>query len=288
MAVPSVANEKILDKSNADLYYILKYKDNMPKLVGTASLSSQNYPADLDMLCIVKPKPKGASSVKKAFQDLFKRIMNMPNLFFVEFKLQNKKVGEDIEKHKFYELEDVDGSFFKDFYDNSKIELCKIDLIQYLKQEGIFQEVSCIYFFEPMGVDKNKYIESLLIDQKHYFEDGKYYKSLKRFMLASKLQEPQNTNLIIGITKFFNSAAGVVYQKANHIMACQIYIKKFGIDDRVKMFIKKIGLDIYDAKALDKLLEDYAKIYNDEAKRFYETFHIPIGHLMSFQRKRLD
>ena len=289
MATPSVLTEKVLNKDNVDLYHIFKFKDNMPKLVGTSSLESQAYPADIDMLCPVKDKPKGAFQFKKQFQTIFKKIANTPNLFFIEFKLQNKPIGleDDVQKFKFYKLEDVDGTFFRDNYKSDLVDLCKIDLVQYLPAKGVFQEISCIYFLNPEQIDKINYIGTLLKDQKHYCDEGKFYKSLKRFMVACKLQEPPNTNVIIGISNFFNSAVGEIYQRANYIMACQIYIEKFGVDDRVRFFIKKIGLDIMPSDELQAVADDYSKVFNHEAKLFYETYHIPIGHLLPFQKKRL-
>jgi len=282
MPVPNVLDEKILNKQENYLYSVLKYKDSLPKLVGTGSILSQAFPADIDLLCPVTNKPLGYAELQRQFKAIFKRISNYPNLFFVEFKLQN--IDKD-DKYKFYSLSDVDSSFFKDHYDSNKIDLCKIDLLQYMGDH--FKEVSCIYFFNPVKVDLKKYIDDLLADQKHYYDEGSYYKSLKRFMLCCKLQNPPNLNVIIGITKLFNSAAGYVYQLNNHILACLIYMDKYGIDDRVKYFIKSIGYKNLNPLKLKDLSDDLAKLYNDEGLRFYKHFKIPVGKLLPYQYKRM-
>jgi len=282
-SAPNVLDEKILDKQNNYLYSVLKYKNNIPKVVGTSSLLSQNYPADVDMLCSIDIKPKGFNEIQRQFQKIFDRIKNKPNLFFVEFKLQNK---EKDDKFKFFNLDDVSSDFFAKHYDADKIDLCKIDLLQFIG--GVFQEVSCIYFFNKVDIDFNKYMNELLSDQKEKYDEGKYYKSLKRFMVASKLQTPPNVNVIIGISNFFNSYVGKVYQLANYLMACQIYIDKYGVDDRVKMFLSNIGLKGLEPSKIPDVISDYEKLYNGEALKFYKHFNIPVGSPMSFQRKRFS
>jgi hypothetical protein len=285
-SAPSVLDEKILDKKSNYLYSVLKFKNSVPRLVGTASLESQNYPADIDMLCVLEEKPKGFNEVQRQFQKIFKKIASYPNLFFIEFKLQNKDKDD---KYKFFNFDDVSSDFFAKHYDSSKIDICKIDLLQF--NGGVFQEVSCIYFFNKIqNIEDYKvlYGSDLLNDQKEKYDEGKYYKSLKRFMVASKLQSPPNLNVIIGITNFFNSSVGKVYQLANYLMACQIYIDNFGIDDRVKMFLSNIGFKGLNPNKIDDVVVDYEKLYNSEALKFYKHFNIPVGSLMPFQRKRLN
>lgn len=286
MSVPSVLDRRYLNKNENFLSDVLEFhtklsfKNSEVKLVGTGAMASQLYPADIDLLTIIQPIPKTANIVKKEYVRIFKDIEAKPKLFFIEFKLQNK----DGSKHKFFNKEDVKGNFFYDYYNPSTIQMCKIDLLLFTK--GYFKEVSCVYFFGE-EFDQQKYIYDILKDQKEYYEEGKYYKSLKRFMLACKLQDPPNTNVIIGITNFFNSENGRLYQLNNHIAACIIYMDKFGIDDRVRMFIKNIGLGDLDPSKLKNISNDYAKIYNDEALKFYKHFNIPVGKLMPFQKKRL-
>lgn len=283
MPVPSVLDEKILNKQDNYLYSVLKYKNNLPKLVGTSSLSSQLYPADIDMLCTVGVKPKGFNEVQRQFKKIFNKINNYPNLYFIEFKLQNK---DKEDKYKFFNVNDVNGDFFKNHYNPDKIDLCKIDLLQF--KNNHFQEISCIYFFNPVDLDINKYISDLLADQKDYYNEGKYYKSLKRLLVACKLQTPPNVNPIIGITNFFNSYVGKVYQLNNHVMACQIYMDKFGVDNRVKSFIKSIGLKDLDPSKLKDVENAYSKLYNDEALKLYKHFNLPVGQPLPFARKRME
>lgn len=317
-----VLEEKTFSKNEVYLNKVLKYQNYPLKLVGTGALAAQQFPADIDCLTLIKKKPNTENIIKE-FNKILSRI-DFNKLFFVEFKIQNKKENKkgefydknkDVEKYKVYNISQVADSLNR-YYDENKIDLCKLDLIQF--DNGKFKEVSCIYFFEAPSIDGNKfydeskysdkkqkkfmknskyasmsdldryYMFSVLEDQKHYYDEKKYYKSLKRFMLASKLSDPPNTNIIIAITNFFNSYTGYVYQINNNIMACMIYMDKFGVDNKVKYFIKyvlKLG-DMNPSKLKD-LSDAYSKIYNDEALRFYNYYKIPVGKLMEFQKKRL-
>lgn len=281
MSVPNILDEKILDKDNNYLYNLLKYKTQIPKIAGTSSILSQSYPADIDMVCGIKIKPKLYYDVQKQFKKMVELISKYPNLFFIEFKIQNL----DDSKYKIYNESDINTNFFKDYYDSDKINYCKIDLLQFSNSH--FQEISCIYFFNPIIIDNSVYVESLLKDQVNYYNEKKYYKSLKRYMLACKYQNPPNLNVIIGITNFFNSNVGKVYQINNYVSACEIYVKKYGVDDRVKMFIKNLGLGNLHISDLKSLSDDYSKLYNGEALKFYQHFKIPVGSLMKFQERRL-
>ena len=284
MTSPSVLDTKILNMNNRYLYEVFRYQQNIPQVVGTASLQSQLYPADIDMLCVLDKKPDSFNAVQTEFKNIFNRMKAYHNLFFVEFKLQNK---EKDDKYKFFNVSDVDSGFFAKHYNPDKIDICKIDLLQYSNYK--FQDVSIIYFFNKERVDMNVYYDSVLQDQKDYYEEGKYYKSLKRLMVTLKLQDPPNVNMIIGITNFFNSEVGRIYQLNNFITACLTYIEKFGYDDRVRQFLKKFKLPELPKEELEKLSKDYEKLYNKEAKKFYEHFSIPVGKKNPpFLRKRIN
>jgi hypothetical protein len=271
-----VLEPKYLPRNTNFLYKLLQLGNNLVKLVGTGSMASQYYPADYDFLSQIKTEYT-PTTVYNDFQKIFNRIDNQ-KLFFIEFKLQQeKKEGKkDPEKHKIFNKEDLNQNFFSAFF-NKDTELCKIDCI--LFENGIFKEVSCIYFFSQKPIIIEKYIQALLDDQKDYYDSGKKYKSLKRLMLAGKYEDPIDKNLIITITRFFNSMVGKLYELDNIIQATIIYMDKFGEDLRVKSFIRNIGLGNMNPKLLKSLSKQYQKIINDEAGKFYKLYKLPVGRL---------
>lgn len=271
-----VLEEKYLPRNTNFLYKLLQLGNNAVKLVGTGSMSSQYYPADYDFLSKIETKYT-PTTLYNDFKKIFNRIDNQ-KLFFIEFKLQQEKIQgkNEQEKHKIFSLEDLTQNFFSAFF-NKNTELCKIDCI--LFENGIFKEVSCIYFFSNKPLIRQDYVQILLDDQKQYYNAGKKYKSLKRLMLAGKYEDPIDKNLIITITRFFNSMVGKLYELDNIVQATIIYIDNFGVDLRVKQFINNIGLGNMNPNLLASLSKEYQKIINDEADRFYKIYKLPVGKL---------
>jgi len=264
---------------STDLHFLLnvfQLGKNPIRLVGTGSMASQYYPADFDFLCKVKTKYTPA----KVFEDFKKIFSKFDNnkLFFIEFKIQQepKKEGDEQEKHKIFDVDNLTETFF-DAYFNKSTELCKIDAI--IWYDGKFKEVSCIYFFSEKPLDMQKYIQVLLDDGKQYFESGKVYKSLKRLMLSAKYENPPDKNLIIAITRFFNSAVGQLYEVDNMLQACIIYMNKYGKDQRVRQFLVNIGLSGMNPDKIESLSKEYQKVINDQAMLFYKLYRLPVGEL---------
>jgi hypothetical protein len=258
------------------LYKVLQLDDNPIRLVGTGSMASQYFPADYDFLCVVKKKYK-PEQLNNAFKKIISQIDDN-KLFFIEFKIQEKQKNKKTEqvKQKVFKKEDVNINFFEGFF-SENTELCKIDCI--LWNEGKFKEVSCIYFFDNQKLDVKKYIRVLLDDGKQYYNDGKVYKSLKRLMLAAKYKYPIDKNLIIAITRFFNSATGQLYEVDNMLQACIIYMNKYGADARVRQFLVNIGLSGMNPDKIESLSKEYQNLINGQAMLFYKLYRLPVGEL---------
>jgi len=271
-----VLQEKYLDEQFRFLLETFRLGTNPIRLVGTGAMESQDYPADFDFLCNVT-KRYTPEKLNNDFQKILSKIDNENKLFFIEFKLQQlAPEGKDPIKHKVFKKKDVNIDFFIANF-NTNTELCKIDALIYY--DGKFKEVSCIYFFSTQKLDMKKYIRTLLDDGAHYYESGKIYKSLKRLLLAAKYENPPDKDLIIVITRFFNSMVGRLYELDNIIQAGMIYMDKFGYDARMKMFIKNLGFGSLKPKMLEKVSKDYQNLINREAKRFYEFYNLPVGEL---------
>lgn len=277
-----VLEQKYLSTNLNFMLKVLQLGNNPIRLVGTGSMASQYYPADYDFLCQIKKK----YTPETAFKDFNKILKQFDNnrLFFIEFKIQQEAKGKDEpEKHKVFKIEDVNEDLFTAFF-NEKTELCKIDAI--LWNQGKFKEVSCIYFFQSKPLNMSEYIKALLDDGKHYYDDGKKYKSLKRLMLAAKYENPPDKNLIIVITRFFNSMVGKLYELDNMIQAAIIYMNKYGADDRIKMFMHNIGLAGVSPDKLESISKDYQAIINGEAEKLYKAYNLPVGSLPRYNSIR--
>lgn len=254
---------------------VLQFNSNPIQLVGTGGLKSQLYPADYDFMSKIVNKLSIENSYLE-FRNIISDIQSQNNLFFIEFKFQFKN-GE---KHKIFKVEDFNKETFFRYFKPNQIEYCKIDLI--LNLSGHFKEVSCIYFFSDEEIDRVAYINALLKDGKDYYDEGKYYKSLKRIMIGAKNESPPDRNLMVLISKLFNSEVGKLYQKKNEIDACIIFMEKYNdlFDKKlVKTFIKNIGLKNMPADKLQELSDKYGEIIDSEALKFYHKYNLKAGEL---------
>jgi hypothetical protein len=267
----SQPTQEILPIMNA-----LRFKDTKIRLVGTGALKSQLYPADYDFLNLVGEAYKPAV-VYREFKRILNKLQKLKDYFFIELKFQSK----DGEKTKIFKIDEFNEDLFNKAYTN--IDYMKIDGITTIK--GEFKEVSCIYFLTNTELDNDKYIRVLLDDQKHYYDEKKYYKSLKRIMLASKRESPPDKNLIITISKLFNSETGRLYKLKNMIDAIIIFLDKYkGKQDikRAENFLIDNGLKGVRLEDLQKLSDDYGKLIDEEGLKFYKAYNIPVGNLPKY------
>lgn len=256
---------------------MLQFKDSNIKLVGTGALKSQLFPADYDFLSKVDQKYKNNITAYNEFKNILNDFDNTNNFYFVEFKFQSL----DGSKFKIYDIDDFTKNTFNKNFNN--IDYCKIDGITTIR--GEIKEVSCVYFFQNVSITQDQYRQILLDDQKHYYDDSKYYKSLKRIMLASKNENVPDKNFIVLISKFFNSNVGRLYELKNMIDACVIYLNKYK-DKQSKQIVKNFLIDHklkgIKLENLEKLSDVYGSLIDREGLTFYKYYKIPVGKLPKY------
>jgi endonuclease III-like uncharacterized protein len=109
-------------------------------------------------------------------------------------------------------------------------------------------------------------------------------------MLSAKYVEPVDKNLMIVITSLFNSSVGKLYELFNEIEAAIIYRDKYDdkmARERIKNFIRSIGLYNLPASKLEEVSKEYQAVINREAKKFYEKYKLPVGKLPPYNSIRL-
>lgn len=251
------------------VYKTLKY-DSVPlELIGTGGLNKQLYPADFDFNShIGKTKPKKAF---EEFSKIFRNIKDEKDLYFIEFKFQNK----DGSKFKVYHLEDLDEQTFLDNF-TSAISYCKIDLVIFFK--GGFREVSSNYIF-TRAPSRTKLKKELLLEAKEFYDNGDYLKSLKRLFASAKYEPEKYNNLLIAITDFLNSYVGKVYQRYNLIRAIELFKEKYNSELDIKkaeLALKNLGLAEADISSITK---GYKELFEKEALAFYSHYKLKPGKL---------
>jgi hypothetical protein len=249
----------------------LQFGDNELGLVGTSSLKSQLYAADYDFMTKIPTIPSNV-------YDIFKEIIDSMNgdLYFIEFKFQNK----DGSKFKIFKDYDFTRDMWSENFDKDNIQYCKIDGIVFI--EGVCKEISVIYFFGKGGISNEDYIKALLADNVTYYNEGKYYKSLKRIMVPCKLVEPQRLGAVVNISGLFNSQVGLLYQVKNQIDALIIFLEHYKgaeANKRAQIFLINLGLKGVSVKDLPNLSADYGKLIDREGLRFYKHYNLKPGKI---------
>lgn len=276
----------ILEKRNPQVEIrktmkILQFFDNVIELVGTSSLKSQLYPSDYDFMTKIN-KTYPLDYIFVEFMDILKQIQDENNLYFIEFKFQNK----DGTKFKINKIEDYTHEIFKKHFNINKIEFCKIDLIINLNNMNEFKEVSCIYFFNHSknDISIDEYLKSLKQDQVELYNEGKYYKSLKRLLIISKLKD--DLKMVEKLTTLFNSEIGKLYLLKNEIEASQLFLNSTrrkpdykNNQKRVKLFLSNNGLKGLRLSQMDEVVKIYDKMINDAGLQFYKDNKITLKNL---------
>lgn len=111
---------------------LISFDNFKPQIKGTAGLKSQRYSVDIDLFSVIDYNNKDIKEVKreirKEFYQIFKRLKNKDNIFFIDFKgginpylYQNFKTIKQI----------------KEFYKNRKEQIPKEQYKKLLKLKGL-------------------------------------------------------------------------------------------------------------------------------------------------------
>jgi hypothetical protein len=253
---------------------ILKFNNNIIKLVGTGSLKSQLYPSDYDFMTKVNFKDIDIKDIYNEFVNILNKIYEEQTLYFIEFKFQNK----DKTKYKFNNINEFSYDLFKEHFKKSKIDFIKIDVIINIDNLNDFKEVSCIYFSENnKEIDIKDYTKVLKKDMKELYNEGKYYKSLKRLLIISKINN--NFKMLYKLTNLFNSDIGKLYLLKSKLEACILLLEHYKdkvTKDRVKIFLKNNGLKSLKLNNIVEVVDIYNKEINDAGFKFIKDNNIKI------------
>lgn len=253
----------------------LKYPNSNIKVIGTASLKSQKYPSDYDIITNVKDKDP--ERVYNTFKKIISKTNKMPNVYFIELKIQGKT---DNDKKKFFDNENIPkDEFIKQF--NRGVEFIKIDYI--VRFGNIFKDVSINYFFNT-ELTREDIFHILLTrmnnDAREYRKEGRYFKALKRiFNIYRYLRQKRS---LVKLAKFFNSEFGRLYALSSNLKTIKLLVESGyrDADTRTKILInlKDLGIEP-DITKINNVIEKTDKIFNDRANKYFIENGININKL---------
>jgi len=240
----------------------LKYKNYPVRLVGTASLKSQLYFSDFDMISKIQ------NVNYKDFNKILYRTMHDENMYFIEMKIQSKN-----NKTKFYNTPSKEE--FDKAYENA--EYIKLDYVVRIKND--FYELSVIYFVNDDEIKDEQQIKELKDDIKEQLKEKNYYKMLKR--VFSILKHKKERHLIIKLSKFFNSEIGAYYQLKSRLEAIRLLLDNYNDKDtinKIKIALKDLNQST-NVNKIDNTINELKTITNEEAHKFLKTNDIKIKDL---------
>lgn len=243
-----------------DIYKKLAFKKVPITAIGTSSLASQYYTSDFDFMSVIK----GKVNQQEAFDEFLRILRNFddnPKMFFVEFKIQEK----DGTKYKIFKLADFNEEYFSHF--TAKTKFCKLDGI--ILVNGYLKEISINYLFKPT---KENIHRKLLDDKEEQYHAGNFYKSLKRLFSATRYAKNVDKNLLVKLTRFFNSELGKLYETYSKLKALELYLEKNKNDKLAKVVLSNIGLKGLKIMDIPKIAADYKKLLDVEALKHYDEF----------------
>lgn len=267
-----ISQKKNIPQSIYNLIKILKYEPYNINIKGTASLASQQYYSDLDLYSNILEKESSDIAYKK-FYDIIKKSESFNDMYFIEFKIQNKK-GD---KLKYNNLDEFNKKDFDKFYKD--IDFVKLDYV--IRIGNKFIELSINYFFikddKEIEIDNessfNEIITSLDNDMKDQIKEGNYFKALKRIFSVYNIKfikdKLENSENYIFLSKFFNSQYGKLYAETGNLKAVKLLLEHYDDEETIKRAL----LNLKDLKVepnldkIDSLIKQNEIKYNKEAKK---------------------
>lgn len=261
-------NKNEFDDELNKIIFMLSFNNKLPTIAGSASLASQKYYSDYDLFLDLSDK-YNIDKVYKKLESILNSIINNPNLFFMELKMQLKN-GK---KYRWFYGDKFEYDDFKKKFDEG-IDFIKLDLIARIK--NIFTEISIIYKFSSSEQKKEDYIKSLTNDIKEYKKDKNYYKILKRFF--SIFKQTKNYKMLKLISEFLNSDTGAKYQIISNLDTIKNLLSVYDDETTKKqaMFnLKELNLDDK-LENIDNIIKDYRKDINIKALDFIKRKNLQI------------
>jgi hypothetical protein len=207
----------------------LTWKPNKMMLLGSASLESQKYYADFDLVSyITKNRDKPFNTLYK----ILSKTMKTKGMYFIEGKIQ----VSDKNKKRFYKLEDLKEEMFEKTF-----QFIKLDYV--IKINTLFYELSINYTFESSST-KEEIIKAIEKEEKELISDGEFYKALKRRFSIAKLKKDKPT--MVRLTKLFNSPTGEMYKDVAIMKAIKSAIDAKGIGYKEPLDIKQYAISLKD------------------------------------------
>lgn len=237
------------------------------QLLGTGSQQAQKYPSDIDLFSAIKnTSVDDIAGIYNHMDTIFENADALGDMYFIEFKLQNI----DGSKQKWFETSTIsEQDLEKAVPAGGRIDFVKVDYVIFIRDRNLFTELSSIYSFSPMPPVR-VLIEKIRGDFNMYYNDGNYYKSLKRMYSIYKLQDKKEK--LVELSTLFNSETGYKYSISSNLKAIKLLLEHYGDDPSIINALRanlsdighKVGEKIDSEAKIDAIIADLDKQIQQE------------------------
>jgi len=208
------------------------------QLLGTGSQQAQQYPSDIDLFSGIKETaPDDVRGLYNHMTTIFENANAIGDMYFIEFKLQNL----DGSKQKWFNTEFSQNDLASAVPTGGVIDFVKVDYVIFIRDRNLFTELSSIYSFSRMPPVR-QLIGKIGGDFYGYFNDGNYYKSLKRMYSIYRLKGKKAK--LVELSTLFNSSTGYKYSISSNLKAIKLLLEHYStvsIVNAVRANLSDIG-----------------------------------------------
>lgn len=269
MSILELKNKNTFDNQLKKIIYIFKFDKILPSIVGSASLKSQRFYSDYDLLTVLNKKYDDRF-IYDRITDIISELLKDDDVYLMELKIQSKN-GD---KHRWYFKDKFEYNDFK--MKIKDVDFIKIDIIARINNR--FVEVSSIFDFSLTKENKNDIKKRLFQDITELKKEKKYYKILKRLFSIYKINK--NHRLLKLLSDYFNSDIGKLYQLNSNIDAINNLLKLYNdkvTKDKAIINLKDIGSGDTSLTQLAEIYDNNFKEINNDAKKFITTHSLLWG-----------
>jgi DNA adenine methylase len=237
------------------------------QLLGTGSQQAQKYPSDIDLFSAIKrTKVDDLAGIYNHMDTIFENCDALGDMYFIEFKLQNV----DGSKQKWFQTSALSQQDLeKAVPAGGQIDFVKVDYVIFIRDRNLFTELSSIYSFSPLPPIR-ELIEKIRGDFTMYYNEGNYYKSLKRMYSIYRLQDKKEK--LVELSTLFNSETGYKYSISSNLKAIKLLLEHYSDDPSIINALranlsdigKKVGEKIDTEAKIDAIIDHLDKQIKQE------------------------
>ena len=233
-----------VDTNIIDVFHLISYHRDNPIIMGSNKYKNMRYPSDFDLFEVIhegKNKEKFISECINIFQQITKNVEAEDNLYFIEFKTEDKNTNKIRWKAKHIMNGHMKNKIaLHDVIADAINQLIKIDVVYY--HNGLFTEFSNIFNITKNSnyIDTDEILENITADMIELSKKGNYFKALKRaFSIAQITKNDKKLDFIFDV---LNSDIGKLGQIKSFLGSIVLVLERYTDKETINRVYNSIEL----------------------------------------------